>query len=184
MVSTCIPCTKPTSPDYGKFEFDPRAVKKRKAMFVPYAGQQVRLVMKCFRCNKPRCLYAARQLSSRERTLLEQLTEDTVFSCGSAVLPPIHPLQGILYTKALNCDDPVEPAYYASNLSLPTVCVHCGATESEKKKDKTLSSLLDGLPTCGGCRNAGLCPKPFLPTLRVAASNEESSEVKSGGYTQ
>ena len=117
---TCFSCTSTASPK-SNFEFDFGFIspvpKPPRVMFAPFTGDRVRSVVYCFRCCKPRCIYAQKQLSTRERDLLEEITADNVFSCGSALLPPIHPLGERISMKIFrSCDDPIEVAFYSSNL--------------------------------------------------------------------
>lgn len=82
VMATCFTCSSTPSPK-SNFEFDfgfiSPAPKPPRVMFSPFTGDWVRSVVYCFRCCKPRCIYAQKQFSTREKILLEEITANNVF---------------------------------------------------------------------------------------------------------
>lgn len=179
VMATCFTCSSTPSPK-SNFEFDfgfiSSAPKPPRVMFAPFTGDRVRSVVYCFRCCKPRCIYAQKQLSTREKILLEEITANNVFSCGSPLLPPIHPLCERISMKIFrSCDEPIEVAFYSSNLDTMNLCCYCGSSES------TLSEETDTnrrqLPMCDQCKLLGRETRSLLPVKR---SKNERGHTHSG----
>lgn len=175
-MATCFACTSVESPTSNlEFDFDviSSAPKPPRVLFAPFTGDRVRRVVYCFRCSKPRCIYAQKQLSTRERILLEEITINSVFSCRSPLLPPIHPLNPRISMKIFrSCEDPVEMSFYCSNLGSMKICCYCGSS------DATLCEEMPGqrhgltLPLCEQCKLAGRQARSLLPTKRTKIQKE------------
>ena len=172
MVKTCFSCTSTLSPNSNS-EFDfgviSSAPKQRRVVFVPFTGDRVRSVVYCFRCSKPRCIYAQKQLSSRERILLDEIITNYVFSCGSPLLPPLHPLEERISMKVFrSCEDPVEIAFYSSCLNSFDVCCYCGSPENNLNEKMGMSRRNRvTLPMCEQCKVAGRQDRSILPVKRT-----------------
>ena len=179
MVTSCFSCTSTTSPSSNSvFEFsvNSSAPKQPRIMFAPFTGDRVRSVVYCFRCSKPRCIYAQKQLSTRERILLDQLITNCVFSCGSPLLPPLHPLEERISMKTFrSCEAPVEMAFYSSNLDSINVCSYCGTSEDNVNEEFDLSRRHRvTLPVCGQCKLVGRQARSLLPVKRTELEREDT----------
>jgi len=119
-----------------------------------FSGQRVYGIARCFRCQKPRCLYSSKPLTSHNSNLLHDLLSNSVFACSSALLPPGHPLEKTVYTKNLDCTKAIETEYYHSCFAVPDTCSECGGKieqVNEKKKHKRSNSY-PSLPVCKTCQ--------------------------------
>ena len=102
------------------------------------SGQFARNVGKfveCSECSKPRVLYSARKLPSRDQQWLDIVLNDTSFSCGTALQDYImdeigddHILSRVFVRKNLSCTSRIETPYYSCNC-FRNVCIHCGTNE-------------------------------------------------------
>lgn len=61
-------------------------------------GQNVRKVVRCYDCNKPRCVYSKKAFSLRDARDFNRLTERHDYTCGPMITP-----EGINYIKASIC---------------------------------------------------------------------------------
>lgn len=179
-MATCFSCSSAASPkSISEFDFgvDSSGTKPPRVLFAPFTGDRVRSVVYCFRCCKPRCIYAQKQLSTRERILLEEMTTHSVFSCGSPLLPPIHPLSERISMRIFrSCDDPIELAFYSSNLDSINlkICCYCGSSENKVDKEVNTSRRHRViLPVCEQCKLAGRQTKSLLPVKR--SDNQKES---------
>ena len=74
-------------------------------------------------------IYAAKKLTSKEKTVLNKVLDGMSFSCGAdlqeANLPDA--LVGIVYVKKCiaSCNEPIEKQYYAANFD--DICVCCAS---------------------------------------------------------
>jgi len=50
-------------------------------------AQNVRKVVRCYECNKPRCVYSKQILTIREARAFKRLMEKHDYSCGSLITP-------------------------------------------------------------------------------------------------
>lgn len=136
--------------------------------FPLYTGPKVRSVIHCYRCQKPRCIYSPRQLTATEQKTLEEVKNETVFTCNSSLIPPLHFLQGKVFLKELSCSDEVEREYYTSPLQNPSVCYNCGIESG--CQDVQITHLLEEfrlvVPSCSGCHSAGKGSKGFYPITK------------------
>jgi len=180
MVTACFSCTSTTSPSSNSvFEFcaNSSAPKQPRIIFAPFTGDRVRSVVYCFRCTKPRCIYAQKQLSTRERFLLDQIITNCVFSCGSPLLPPLHPLEQRISMKMFrSCEAPVEMAFYSSNLDSINVCCYCGSSgEPDFNAEVDLSRRHRvTLPVCGQCKEVGRQARSLLPVKKTELEREDT----------
>ena len=175
-MAICFSCTNASSP-ISNAEFVLTSFKPGRVKFAPFTGDRVRGVVNCFRCCKPRCIYAQKQLSSRERYLLEELTANNVFSCGSPLLPPIHPLGERISMRLFHsCEDPVEVAFYCSYLDSSNVCCYCGSSDKKIREELALPRRQHLLPVCEQCELTGRQARSFLPEKRSNRNEFEGEE--------
>ena len=164
--------------------------ERRPNVCAPFTGNRVCAIAHCFRCQKPRCLYSPRQLSSRENRLLEDCIDQKLFTCGSAILSPTAILNERVSLKMpLTCDDPVETAVYTCKMGFGNVCHHCGKNEAHAdvgmEQSKTQKSFIFILPACEECEMLGVEPKMLMP-LSLPKSwikDEDSSSLSSSEET-
>jgi len=50
-------------------------------------GQNVRSLINCFECLKPRCIYSKRKLTTRELRGVSRILEKYDYSCGADIIP-------------------------------------------------------------------------------------------------
>jgi len=128
-------------------------VKERGLLVPSFSGQKVCGVARCFRCQKPRCLYSSKPLTSNNNNLLHERLATTVYACTSALLPPGHSLEKTIYTKNLDCTLPVETDYYHSSFAVQTTCSKCGGNGGElPRKNPGKTRLRPQLPICKKCQ--------------------------------
>ena len=149
-------------------------------------GQNVRGVVFCKECEKPRCIFSKRapQLlepattDSEARPLAEAVsecrnyakeqlrvaTENPLFVCGMQPLDSDHPLYGVFVTRpSVECHDPVEVDYYRQSKKEwceETLCAYCagGAGEGGKIDEEAHKLFYTVLPLCNNCRSQGAMP--------------------------
>ena len=95
---------------------------------MPVTAANVRDVVTCSDCGKPRCLFAAKKLGKEEAETLEQAKKDVDFVCGGSIFAPDHPLASKVGTRLdLSCSTDTTSHYFASKRGLPLVCFKCGS---------------------------------------------------------
>ena len=50
-------------------------------------AQNVRKIVKCFNCGKPRCVYSKKSLSMRDSRAFDRIMDKYDYSCGSLITP-------------------------------------------------------------------------------------------------
>lgn len=129
------------------------SLAKGRSLVPAYSGNKVCGITRCFRCQKPRCLYSSKPLTSVKGSLLEEILTTTVYGCGSALLPPGHSLEGNVYTKSLDCSMPVENEFYHSLFVKEGTCSVCGGKNGEIVKKVLKGTKIDlKLPVCKKCQ--------------------------------
>ena len=129
-----------------------------------FTGANVRGVVECLACDKPRCVFAEKLSTyTQNKVLLTFAVENNLYICGSPIFPEDHPLAVELRIRtSLTCQSPIERSYYSNKtLRLPPVCAHCGEKDCHvpqalKEKYKIV------LPICTPCVNKQLEPITFL----------------------
>ena len=115
--------------------------KKDSALFT---AQNARTIYECQECNKPRVVYSKQKLSRRqELSLALALSEE--YTCGSGTS-----VSGVQLRISLCCGDPVELAYYSSQLGRSDICCFCASNGAEKDTE-LLTKFKTVLPCCGVC---------------------------------
>ena len=121
-----------------------------------FTGNKVCEIVRCFRCQKPRCLYSAKPLTSVNRKLLQEVKDTTEFACNTAFLRPGHVLEGKVYMKNLDCTMSVEKEFYHSVFAIKDVCSVCGGNDAEELKRRGRNSKVrmagPQLPLCKKCQ--------------------------------
>jgi len=99
-----------------------------------------------------------------------------VFSCGSPLLPPLHPLEQRISMKMFrSCEAPVEMAFYSSNLDSIKVCCYCGSSGDNLNAEVDLSRRHRvTLPVCGQCKQVGRQARSLLPVKRTELEREDT----------
>lgn len=127
-------------------------ITKAKSLTPAYTGQRVCDVVRCFRCQKPRCIYASKPLTSNHRQMLQEVKNTTVFACGTALLLPGHVLERRIYTKTLTCSVSVQRAFYTSGFAEFDVCSQCGGKDGEVLHSERPRKYGPELPVCERCK--------------------------------
>ena len=147
------------------------ASRRRKAdRDKPLNLSQVRAVIRCVECRRPRCIFSARRPSSSARAALEAFIANATYTCGDALS-----MDTFVVRENLSCTDPVEAFYFLccrsrGGLEFESICVWCAKTPSESPHvDKAILDVPRGkesLPICAACHGLG-----FMPTMVKAAVN-------------
>ncbi|XP_050406044.2 uncharacterized protein LOC126821627 [Patella vulgata] len=118
-------------------------------------AQNVRGIIDCYECGKPRCKYAKNKLSLRQNRSLKSLRDKYDYSCGSVITPDGHALQGVIFCRLqLSCISNIEFPYYSSGIGRSDLCCHCAKEGAER--DKALcNSYKIVLPVCKECLESG-----------------------------
>ena len=86
---------------------------------MPVTAANVRDVVSCSDCGKPRCLFAAKKLGKEEAETLEQAKEDVDFVCSGSIFAPDHPLASKVGTRLdISCSTDVTSHNFASKRGL------------------------------------------------------------------
>lgn len=144
--------------DRGTIKFSTFAKENQGCEARMLVGQNVRFVTRCAECNKPRCIYSTKELTTRQMTSLKRIFSQHEYICGSIATPENHPLEGQVFSRVgISCASPLEWAFYASKLGASSICCHCGQLDGETDRDLA-KKYKTVLPTCVTCRNKGRSP--------------------------
>ena len=91
-------------------------------------GQNVREIVKCKSCSKPRCIYSNANLSNREHRELRKIIRTYEYLRGCLITPDVSFLSGTLFTRLeMHCKSPIEWACYRVTKAnaRKDVCCHC-----------------------------------------------------------
>ena len=119
-------------------------------------SESVRSVVHCSECAKPRCVFAARNMTAAQNAALQLALEDAVYVCGAPLFPPDHHLYSTLVVREdAECSTCIEPSYCSARCTYEQVCYVCG--------DNNLLPLLPELknkyqsvhPVCAQCKARG-----------------------------
>ena len=128
-------------------EKDRPSIKKIETRSHCYTLKNVKnadMMLQCEECELWRLVYSETKLTKQQKSSLQEKLADYVFTCGS----PIEDieLEGItsVYTRPLNCYDPVEKQYYSAGY-VP-ICVYCG-------DDCPYDSQSKNYPQCQECKH-------------------------------
>ena len=106
------------------------ASRRRKAdRDKPLNLSQVRAVIHCVECRRPRCIFSARRPSSSDRAALEAFVANATYTCGDALS-----MDTFIVRKNLSCTDPQSRPFTccAAGLVVASVCgALCPLTPSE-----------------------------------------------------
>lgn len=122
---------------------------------IPLSTQNARAITTCVECSKPRVVYSCHKLTEGQRTSLAASLSEYDFTCGAPVVQEGHPLNCKVTVRSLDCNQPLEFAFYGAHLGRKDLCGRCGQEGADpmtdlKKRFKTV------LPLCKDCQNAGL----------------------------
>lgn len=97
------------------------------------------------------------------------------------ITPDVSHLSGSVFTRLeLNCESPIEWAYYNSALGRKDVCAHCGVRNALVDKD-LIKEYKTVLPLCAGCKGRGkqsLKRGPKNTAARAAKKSKKNKHVK------
>ena len=96
-----------------------------------FRNTRVLTVIPCQECTKPRCVFAAKVLSTEEKAAIAIIDDSLMFSCGMPMLVSESPLhKTIVVCQKITRTSPIEAQYYSAKLvKLSPVCYWCGAPE-------------------------------------------------------
>ena len=95
--------------------------------------QNVRDIIKCIRCSKPRCIYCPKKLDAREKRHLKRLLIyfGDCYECGCILVPEgsyFETSETKIYTRVqMCCTTPIETSFFTSpNISADkNICAYC-----------------------------------------------------------
>ena len=124
------------------------ASRRRKAdRDKPLNLSQVRAVIHCVECRRPRCIFSARRPSSSDRAALEAFVANATYTCGDALS-----MDTFIVRKNLSCTDPVEAFYFLCCRSRGGICVWC-ALSFDAERVATSHMLTKQLSMFRGAKN-------------------------------
>ena len=94
----------------------------------PLVKEKVRSCVHCVGCDKPRCIFSHRALSTDQADSLKAALQDFEFTCGGPLLPEDHQLYRVAVVRQCSCMDDVERVYYSCQ-RFALVCYKCGSSE-------------------------------------------------------
>jgi hypothetical protein len=100
-----------------------------------WEAKKVRCVVRCFNCNKLRCIYS-KELNTEyfkaAKELKLKMESHSGYSCGDLIFDGDHPIsQVISIRQQFTCQSKVETSYYnvdGRSFKTTPVCIHCGET--------------------------------------------------------
>ena len=109
-------------------------------------ARNVKRVVTCSDCSRPRVLYAAKKLDDSDNAMLAKHLEESDYTCGSSLqdladesestaesdgsgVTIANVLARVYVRLNLTCSDAIEVPYFSSGV-FPRVCVHCATTET------------------------------------------------------
>ncbi|XP_066934136.1 uncharacterized protein [Clytia hemisphaerica] len=120
-------------------------------------SQNVREIVKCKSCTKPRCIYSKANLSYSEQRELRKIIRSYDYVCGCLITPDVSFLAGKVFTRLeMHCQSPVEWSYYSASKvnTRQDLCCHCIKKDSKvDKEEKKLFKTV--LPICDECKGNG-----------------------------
>ncbi|VDI74370.1 Hypothetical predicted protein [Mytilus galloprovincialis] len=126
-------------------------------------AQNVRKIVRCYECHKPRCVYSKKSLTVRESRAFERLLTKYDYCCGSVITPEGDALEGVVNVRLqIDCNTHVEFPYYASTLAQPHICAFCAAVGQTKNQDAIKTHRIV-LPVCRDCVVIGKLPPKRNP---------------------
>lgn len=136
-----------------------------------------RATITCADCNKPRLLFAAKDLSPNEMVLLEARLDVVIYTCGgSDLFDEGHVLEKKVFVKsALVCGMAVEKAYYSVG-KFPVCCTWCAQTEAARLLDLSQLDLggKKGYAMCIECHGRGLDVVTHGQAVQTGAAAKKS----------
>ena len=82
-----------------------------------FRNTRVRTVIPCQECTKPRCVLAAKLLSTEEKAAIAIIDDSRMFSCGMPIFVSESPLhKTIVVCQKSTCTSPIEAQYYSAKL--------------------------------------------------------------------
>ena len=109
-------------------------------------ARNVKRVVTCSECSRPRVLYAAKKLDDSDNAMLDKHLEESDYTCGSSLqyltdesestaesdgsgVTIANALARVYVRLNLTCSDAIEVPYFSSGV-FPRVCVHCATIET------------------------------------------------------
>jgi hypothetical protein len=121
-------------------------------------NSNIRKLVNCTICNKPRCIFSKCALNDEEKTSLEILLDNVIYICGSPITPETHNLYEKIYIKQkIYCNSPIEAVYYSCRrLKTEIICFYCGDKNELLEPDDNLKKKFTTIyPFCKICKDKG-----------------------------
>ena len=108
-----------------------------------FHNTRVQTVIPCQECTKPRCVFAAKVLSTEEKAAIAIIDDSLMFSCGMPMLVSESPLhKTIVVCQKITRTSPIEAQYYSAKLvKLSPVCYWCSAPEETLVHNERITEL-------------------------------------------
>ena len=120
----------------------------------PLVKEKVRSCVHCVGCDKPRCIFSHRALSTDQADSLKAALQDFEFTCGGPLLPEDHQLYRVAVVRQCSCMDDVERVYYSCQ-RFALVCYKCGSSEPLPIPDELKTTCQSVHPLCAACTAQG-----------------------------
>ncbi|XP_053389758.1 uncharacterized protein LOC128552728 [Mercenaria mercenaria] len=133
-----------------------------------FTAQNARSVTDCCECRKPRVIYSKHKLTERQMVQVSLQLSEFDYTCGSYITTPANKLHGVIYMRTqLSCIDPVELAFYSSEVARKDLCCFCATPEAEISSDlkKQYKTVLPICPECVAAGNKPICQRPYKTGL-------------------
>ena len=143
-------------------------------------GQNVREIVKCKSCSKPRCIYSNPNVSNREQRELRKIIRTYEYLRGCLITPDVCFLSGTLFTRLkMHCKSPIEWACYSPTKAnaRKNVCCHCSKISAKVDSDekKLYKSVL---PACNQRKAQGKKILKREPIQTAKANKQRARHTK------
>ncbi|CAB4442447.1 unnamed protein product [Rhizophagus irregularis] len=121
-------------------------------------NSNIRKLINCTICNKPRCIFSKNALNDKEKTSLEILLDNVIYICGSPIAPETHNLYEKVYVRQkIHCSSPIEAVYFSCrHLKTEIICFYCGEKNELLEPNDSLKKKFTTIyPFCQTCKSKG-----------------------------
>ena len=92
-------------------------------------AQKFRRIFKCCLCNRSRCIFANRALTSNAEEKIAYVKENEEYACGGSLFDDSDYLRHeVVVRRQLSCKSAIETSYYGAKCGQPMICTYCGST--------------------------------------------------------
>ena len=132
-------------------------------------AQEVRALIKCALCRKPRCIYPNTKLTGNVKANVEFIISDGEYACGGSFTDDESYLRhAVVVRRQLTCTSPLETMYFSAKIGFPVVCCQCGGASGAPLVDDDETKALKRKFTvvrsvCSSCKRSRLEPMTRAP---------------------